>query len=90
MSSVTQFAGWRLDRARHTLLSPAGEPFELTRHGLALLAALVKRPQRALARDELLGLLAGRDWSPFDRSVDALIARLRAKLEVDQSTRPSS
>jgi two-component system OmpR family response regulator len=49
--SVAQFAGWRLDLAGHTLLSPSGAPVELTHHEFALLAALVQRPQRAPQRD---------------------------------------
>jgi two-component system OmpR family response regulator len=81
--AVVHFAGWRLDLAGHTLLSPSGEPVELTRHEFLLLAAFVKRRQRSLTRDDILNLIAGRDWSPYDRSVDVLVGRLRAKLEQD-------
>ena len=34
-------------------------------------------------RDHLLGLVAEREWSPYDRSVDVLIGKLRQKIEPD-------
>jgi DNA-binding response OmpR family regulator len=30
-----------------------------------------------------MDLLKGHDWTPFDRSIDALVSRLRKKIEVD-------
>ena len=36
-----------------------------------------------LSRDEIMNLLKGHDWSPLDRSVDTLVARLRKKIESD-------
>lgn len=81
--SVVSFAGWRLDLAGYTLLAPSGEPVELTPHEFALLVAFVKRSQRTLTRDDILNIIAGRDWSPYDRSADVLIGRLRAKVEED-------
>jgi len=36
---------------------------------------------RVLTREAILELVAARDWSPSDRSVDVLIAKLRKKLE---------
>lgn len=81
--SVAQFAGWHLDLAGHTLLSSAGASVALTHHEFALLAALVRRPQQVLTRDHLLNAITGRGSSAYDRSVDVLIKRLRAKLEED-------
>jgi DNA-binding response OmpR family regulator len=34
-------------------------------------------------RDRLLGLVAEREWTPFDRSVDVLVGKLRQKIEND-------
>jgi two-component system OmpR family response regulator len=82
-SSVARFAGWRLDLAGHTLHAPSGELVALTNHEFALLATFIKRPQPVLTRDDILNVIAGRDWSPFDRSVDVLVGHLRAKLEPD-------
>jgi two-component system phosphate regulon response regulator OmpR len=36
-----------------------------------------------MSRDQLLGLTQGRDWDPYDRSIDIRIARLRKKIETD-------
>lgn len=49
------------------------------------MAALVRRPQQVLTRDHLLNAITGRGSSAYDRSVDVLIKRLRAKLEEDPS-----
>ena len=43
----------------------------------------MKRPHRVLSRDDIMDLLKGHDWSPLDRSIDNLIARLRKKIEGD-------
>ena len=36
-----------------------------------------------LTRGEILDVIAGRDWSPMDRSIDVLIGKLRRKIECD-------
>ncbi|WP_290894039.1 helix-turn-helix domain-containing protein [Hoeflea sp.] len=36
-----------------------------------------------MQRDQLLDCLAGREWQPFDRSIDVLIGRLRNKIGLD-------
>jgi DNA-binding response OmpR family regulator len=43
----------------------------------------VRRPQRVHSRDTIMDLLKGHDWTPFDRSIDALVSRLRRKIEAD-------
>ena len=43
----------------------------------------VERPSRVLSRDNIMDLLKGHDWSPLDRSIDALVGRLRKKIEAD-------
>jgi two-component system OmpR family response regulator len=47
------------------------------------LSALVEHAPRVLSRDFILELLAGRDWTPIDRSIDVLIGKLRKKLGDD-------
>ena len=49
----------------------------------SLLLALVTHPRRVLSRDQLLDLSRGREASPFDRSVDNQISRVRRKLADD-------
>jgi len=80
---VACFAGWRLDLEAYELSSPAGERIPLTPHELQLLRAFVQRGGRVLTREAILDLVAGRDWSPEDRSVDVLVGKLRKKLESD-------
>lgn len=86
--SVACFDGWRFDLATYELTSPAGAPVALTPHEFQLLSAFVRHGNRVLSREAILELVAGRDWSPDDRSVDVLVGKLRKKLGTDhQDTR---
>ena len=60
-----------------------GRPVGLTAGELDLLQVLTEHPNRVLDRDRLLDLLKGYERSPFDRSIDVQVARLRAKIEPD-------
>jgi len=82
-SERVQFAGWRFDMVRRELRNPDGSPVPLTTGEFNLLSALVKRPNRPLDRDQIMDLVKGQDWQPFDRSIDTQIGRLRKKLEAD-------
>ncbi len=82
------FAGWRLDPSCRELVSPGGETVQLTAAEFKLLAVLVDNPNRPLDRDRLLDAVGGRDWQPFDRSIDLHISHLRRKLE-DDPRRPA-
>lgn len=81
-ATVAHFAGWRLDLESYELRSPTGERVDLTHHEFLLLGAFVRRGGRVLTREAILELVAGRDWSPDDRSVDVLVGKLRRKLEI--------
>ena len=76
-----EFDGWLLDAGRRALVNPEGKDCELTTAEFNLLLLLVERPGRVLSRDELMDLLKGHDWTPLDRSIDGLVARLRKKIE---------
>lgn len=75
-----RFGPYRLDLAQHELRR-GDEVVGLTSGELDLLRVLAEHPDRVLDRDRLLDLLKGYERSPFDRSVDVQIARLRAKIE---------
>jgi DNA-binding response OmpR family regulator len=75
------FDGWTLDLPRRELKSDAGEVRELTTAEFDMLAMFLRRPARVLSRDNIMDLLKGHDWSPLDRSIDALVVRLRRKIE---------
>lgn len=77
------FAGWTLDLRRRELRNASGEEVELTTGEFNLLLAFARAPNRPLNRDQLMDLLRGRDWSPFDRSIDTQVGRLRKKIEAD-------
>ena len=77
------FDGGMLDPARRQFTTPDDGHIELTTAEFNLLEMFLHRPQRVLTRDEIMNLLKGHDWNPFDRSVDSAIARLRRKIETD-------
>ena len=58
-----------------------GSPLDLTEMELKLLELFVRHPNRVLSRDEISNALYGRDWSPYDRTIDGHVARLRRKIE---------
>ncbi len=78
-----RFGGLSLDLDSCTLTRELGETIPLTRGEFALLRALAGRPGRVVSRETLLGVFSNRNLEPFDRSVDALICRLRRKIEAD-------
>ena len=77
------FAGWTLDPRRRELRDAEGAEVELTTGEFNLLLAFLQAPNRPLNRDQLMDKLRGRDWSPFDRSIDTQVGRLRKKIEAD-------
>lgn len=83
-TSTMRFGPYRLDTARRRLFR-GSEPVALTSGEYALLEAFVQHPNRVLSRDQLVDLLKGYERSPFDRSVDVRVTRLRRKIEPDPS-----
>lgn len=77
------FGGWRLNLGSRELIRPDGARAALTAHEFRLLAAFAERPGRVLSRDQILDLVASRQWAPFDRSIDVMIGKLRRKLQDD-------
>ncbi|MEQ1803829.1 MAG: response regulator transcription factor [Burkholderiaceae bacterium] len=78
-----RFSGWLLDRRARRLVSPEGADVMLTSGEFDLLSVFVQHPGRVLSRDFLLESTRGREATPFDRTVDVQIGRLRKKLESD-------
>jgi DNA-binding response OmpR family regulator len=76
-----KFDAWTIDVPRREVRNPKNEICDLTTAEFNLLMILVQRPGRVLSRDEIMDLLKGHDWNPLDRSIDALVARLRKKIE---------
>jgi two-component system, OmpR family, response regulator len=77
------FEDWTMDLGRREVLSKDQSSLALTTAEFNLLEILARRPQRVHSRDTIMDLLKGHDWTPFDRSIDALVSRLRKKIETD-------
>ncbi|MBI1362264.1 MAG: response regulator [Alphaproteobacteria bacterium] len=65
---------------RRQLETSRGDAVDLTGAEYGLLAAFVDRPNRVLTRDAIADLVQRSDADTFDRSIDALVSRLRRKL----------
>jgi DNA-binding response OmpR family regulator len=81
-TGAVRFGEFRFDPASRQL-TRAHERIALTSGELGLLEAFVQHPNRVLTRDMLVDLIKGFDRSPFDRSIDVRVTRLRRKLERD-------
>jgi two-component system phosphate regulon response regulator OmpR len=46
-----------------------------------MLKALVRHPRQPLSREKLAQLARGREFEPFDRSLDVQVSRLRKLVE---------
>ena len=79
-SGTLRFGGWSLDTATRDLLSPAGVVVALSGTEYKLLRIFLAHPGRVLNRDQLIDLMLSRDASPFDRSIDVQVSRLRHRL----------
>jgi two-component system OmpR family response regulator len=78
-----RFAGWSLDTVARDLLSPQGVVTPLSGAEYRLLKIFLERPNRVLSRDQLIELSLGREQSPFDRSIDVQVSRLRHRMNED-------
>jgi two-component system phosphate regulon response regulator OmpR len=67
---------------RRTAFKNDGELF-LTTIEFDILNIFMKNPEIVLTRDRILDLVRGREYTPFDRSIDVHISRLRQKIEKD-------
>jgi len=79
---VLRLADLEIDLAGHTVRR-AETPLELTPTEFNLLVALVSQPGRAFSRLQLLDASQGMAYEGYERTIDAHIKNLRAKLEPD-------
>jgi len=61
----------------------AGVALELTDAELNLFQVFIEHPEQELSRDFLMERLKGYEHTPFDRSIDVRVRRLRLKIEPD-------
>lgn len=79
-ADIIEAAGLVLYRSRRTV-SSGGSEAALSGTEFKLLEALMSRPNMILTRDELLNHARGKDFGPYDRSIDVHIGKLRTKIE---------
>jgi two-component system response regulator CpxR len=69
-----------LDPATRTV-THRGKPVELTSVEFSLLQVLLREAGRVVTREALVDEVLGRKFSPFDRSIDMHVSKIRRKLE---------
>jgi two-component system response regulator CpxR len=60
-----------------------GKPVELTSVEFGLLQVLLREAGRVVSREDLVDEVLGRRFSPFDRSIDMHVSKVRKKLGDD-------
>jgi len=80
--AVAHFGEFVFDMGARTL-HKGKEELTLTTGEFSMLKALVRHPRQPLSREKLAQLARGRDFEPFDRSLDVQVSRLRKLIEVD-------
>jgi two-component system phosphate regulon response regulator OmpR len=81
-NEVVNFGPFVFDLGARTLRKDADD-LSLTTGEFAMLKALVRHPRQPLSREKLAQLARGREFEPFDRSLDVQVSRLRKLIEVD-------
>jgi two-component system alkaline phosphatase synthesis response regulator PhoP len=79
---ILRAADVEVDGIRHRV-TVSGNPVELTPTEFSLLQTLVAQPGRAFTRLQLLEAAQGDAYEGYERTVDAHIKNLRAKIESD-------
>lgn len=79
---IYEFADFQLDMKGRTF-TRKGKEIELSPKEFKLMELFVKRPGRALTRDEILNTVWGYDCIVTPRSIDRFVATLRNKIEHD-------
>ncbi len=81
-NEVARFGPFVFDLGARTLHRD-GQELTLTSGEFAMLKALVRHPRVPLSREKLAQLSRGREFEPFDRSLDVQVSRLRKLIETD-------
>ena len=81
---LVHFGPFELD-LRSRQLKRGEHPVPMTTGEFSMLKALARHPRQPLSRDQLAQMARGREFGPFDRSLDVQISRLRRMVEEDPS-----
>lgn len=74
------FDGWELDLVNRQVISPSKVVVPLSGAEYRLLQIFLEHANRVLTRDQLMDWVVGRENTPFDRSIDVQVSRLRQRL----------
>jgi DNA-binding response OmpR family regulator len=80
--TTLRFGDVEIDFERRSV-SRQGKPVGLARNEYNLLVYFIRNAGKALTRDAALNAVWGYDFCPMTRTVDAHVAKLRSKLELD-------
>lgn len=78
------FGPFHLDVDTHQLTKD-DQDIPITTSEFTLLSVFLENSNQVMSRDTLLQKTKGYEHSPFDRSIDVCVGRLRKKIEVDPS-----
>ena len=84
-NNILQIGPIRLDANQHTLML-ADTPIDLTRTEFALLHLLLKYPDRAFTRTDMIQQALGYSYEGMERTIDSHIKNLRKKLGITKDT----
>src|SRR5215813_13782977 len=76
-------AAWKFDPMRRSLNAPDGSHVPLTTAECDLLIELVAKEGLPQSREDLCRRVFNREWSPYDRSLDSIVVKLRRKIEAN-------
>jgi DNA-binding response OmpR family regulator len=83
-SAPIELGDWIVDQERHAVLSPEGEPADLSESEFRTLVCLARNRGKAMTRDELYAFVVGPgERDPLDRRIDVYVSNLRKKLKLD-------
>ncbi len=77
---IYKFNNWVLDTNVRSLSDQSGVKIILTAKEYQLLLAFLSNSNRVLSREYLSDLINGKEFTPFDRSIDVLISKVRKKI----------
>jgi two-component system OmpR family response regulator len=87
-NSLLYFGNWKLNVMARHLINEEGVIVPLSAAEFRLLALFLEYPQQVVTRDKIMDYLAERSLNIYDRSIDAQVSRLRAKLN-DKGPNPT-
>jgi two-component system response regulator CpxR len=79
MGGVVRVGDVELDPATRTF-NRAGKPVDLTSVEFNLLEVLLREAGKVVSREHLVNVVLSRKFSPFDRSIDMHVSKVRKKL----------